>query len=175
MKNAGQVVTRTMPASKTCGTPFDPQTQCYPVPLARLPLEDREGFRSSPARTIRGRRIHDQGRPDHGHMSRISVLFRTTAVRLSALYLVPFSLCAAFLVFYVTGMSERLLQQQTREAIRRRSGADRRRIRPGRHQRAGFARSSAGHVSPEPISTSLRVRTERFLAGNVAAGAGAAR
>lgn len=50
-------------------------------------------------------------------MSRISVLFRTTAVRLSALYLVLFSLCAAFLVFYVTGMSERLLQQQTRDSI----------------------------------------------------------
>ncbi|WP_081157994.1 sensor histidine kinase [Ensifer aridi] len=50
-------------------------------------------------------------------MSKFSVLFRTTAVRLSALYLVLFSLCAAFLVFYVTGMSERLLQQQTREAI----------------------------------------------------------
>ncbi|HXV30168.1 MAG TPA: ATP-binding protein [Sinorhizobium sp.] len=50
-------------------------------------------------------------------MSKFSVLFRTTAVRLSALYLVLFSLCAAFLVFYVTGMSERLLEQQTREAI----------------------------------------------------------
>lgn len=50
-------------------------------------------------------------------MSKFGVLFRTTAVRLSALYLVLFSLCAVFLVFYVTGMSERLLQQQTREAI----------------------------------------------------------
>jgi len=50
-------------------------------------------------------------------MSKVSVLFRTTAVRLSALYLILFSLCAAILVFYVTGMSERLLQQQTREAI----------------------------------------------------------
>ena len=50
-------------------------------------------------------------------MSRFSALFRTTAVRLSALYLVLFSICAAFLVFYVTGMSERLLQQQTRDAI----------------------------------------------------------
>lgn len=50
-------------------------------------------------------------------MSKIGVLFRTTAVRLSALYLILFSLCAAFLVFYVTGMSERLLQQQTRDAV----------------------------------------------------------
>lgn len=50
-------------------------------------------------------------------MGRIGVLFRTTAVRLSALYLILFSLCAAFLVFYVTGMSERLLAEQTREAV----------------------------------------------------------
>lgn len=50
-------------------------------------------------------------------MSKLRVLFRTTAVRLSALYLILFSLCAAFLVIYVTGMSERLLQQQTRDAV----------------------------------------------------------
>ncbi|RDL52438.1 Signal transduction histidine-protein kinase BaeS [Ensifer sp. M14] len=50
-------------------------------------------------------------------MSKLGVLLRTTAVRLSALYLILFSLCAAFLVFYVTGMSERLLQQQTRDAV----------------------------------------------------------
>ncbi|WEZ83975.1 ATP-binding protein [Rhizobium sp. 32-5/1] len=50
-------------------------------------------------------------------MSRLRVLFRTTAVRLSALYLILFSICAAFLVFYVTGMSQRLLEQQTKEAV----------------------------------------------------------
>ena len=50
-------------------------------------------------------------------MNRLSVLFRTTAFRLSALYLLLFSLCAAFLVFYVTAMSEGLLQQQTRDAV----------------------------------------------------------
>lgn len=50
-------------------------------------------------------------------MSRLRVLFRTTAVRLSALYLVLFSLCAAFLVIYVTAMSQRLLEQQTRDAV----------------------------------------------------------
>ena len=50
-------------------------------------------------------------------MSRLSVLFRTTAVRLSALYLLLFSLCAAFLVFYVTAMSQRLLEQQTKDSV----------------------------------------------------------
>ncbi|OBZ96040.1 histidine kinase [Pararhizobium polonicum] len=50
-------------------------------------------------------------------MSRLRVLFRTTAVRLSALYLLLFSLCAAILVFYVTAMSQRLLEQQTKDAV----------------------------------------------------------
>jgi signal transduction histidine kinase len=50
-------------------------------------------------------------------MSRLRLLFRSTAVRLSALYIVLFALCAAFLVVYVTAMSERLLAQQVREGL----------------------------------------------------------
>ncbi|OJF97368.1 sensor histidine kinase [Pararhizobium antarcticum] len=50
-------------------------------------------------------------------MSRLRILLRTTAVRLSALYLILFSICAAFLVFYVTAMSQGLLEQQTRDAV----------------------------------------------------------
>ncbi|OQP85099.1 two-component sensor histidine kinase [Rhizobium rhizosphaerae] len=50
-------------------------------------------------------------------MSRLRVLWRTTAVRLSALYLLLFSLCALLLVVYVTAMSQRLLTNQTREAV----------------------------------------------------------
>ncbi|WP_159952886.1 ATP-binding protein [Rhizobium sp. 18065] len=50
--------------------------------------------------------------------SRMSVLFRSTAVRLSALYILLFALCAAFLVFYVTGLSERILNNQTRESLK---------------------------------------------------------
>jgi len=38
-------------------------------------------------------------------------------VRLSALYILLFALCAAFLVFYVTALSEKLLNQQTRDAV----------------------------------------------------------
>ncbi|KQW31115.1 histidine kinase [Rhizobium sp. Root274] len=49
--------------------------------------------------------------------SRLGVVLRSTAVRLSALYIVLFALCAAFLVFYVTGLSERILNNQTREAL----------------------------------------------------------
>ncbi|MHB0953613.1 MAG: sensor histidine kinase [Allorhizobium sp.] len=50
-------------------------------------------------------------------MSRAGVLFKSTAVRLSALYIVLFAICAAFLVIYVTALSERLLNQQTRESL----------------------------------------------------------
>ncbi|MDH4442487.1 MAG: ATP-binding protein [Rhizobium sp.] len=49
--------------------------------------------------------------------SRLGVVLRSTAVRLSALYILLFALCAAFLVFYVTGLSERILSNQTREAL----------------------------------------------------------
>ena len=49
--------------------------------------------------------------------SRLRLMFRSTAVRLSALYILLFALCAAFLVFYVTAMSERLLVQQTRQSL----------------------------------------------------------
>ena len=49
--------------------------------------------------------------------SRLRLLFSSTAVRLSALYILLFALCAAFLVFYVTALSERLLNHQTRDAV----------------------------------------------------------
>ncbi|OCJ18111.1 two-component sensor histidine kinase [Rhizobium sp. AC44/96] len=50
-------------------------------------------------------------------MSRFWFLFKSTAVRLSALYILLFAICAATLVFYVTAMSERLLTSQIREAV----------------------------------------------------------
>ena len=49
-------------------------------------------------------------------------MFRSTAVRLSALYILLFALCAAFLVVYVTAMSERLLAQQTRQSLQEEVG-----------------------------------------------------
>jgi hypothetical protein len=50
-------------------------------------------------------------------MSRFRVLFKSTAVRLSALYILLFALCAAVLVFYVTALSDRLLTGQIRNAV----------------------------------------------------------
>lgn len=47
----------------------------------------------------------------------------TTAVRLSALYLALFAICAIALVFYVTAISERLLRDQTQRAVKVELGA----------------------------------------------------
>ena len=50
-------------------------------------------------------------------MNRLRAMFGTTAVRLSALYLALFAICAIVLVFYVTSLSERLLREQTQETV----------------------------------------------------------
>jgi signal transduction histidine kinase len=49
--------------------------------------------------------------------SRFRAMLSTTAVRLSALYLALFAICAVVLVFYVTAISEGLLRGQTETAI----------------------------------------------------------
>lgn len=51
-------------------------------------------------------------------MTSLRFLLKSTAVRLSAVYILLFALCAAFLVFYVTALSERLMTQQTRDTLR---------------------------------------------------------
>ena len=48
---------------------------------------------------------------------RLTALARTTSVRLSALYLVLFVVCAVVLLFYVMSMAERFLQSQTQQTI----------------------------------------------------------
>ena len=48
---------------------------------------------------------------------RLPAIFRTTAARLSALYLLLFGLCAVGLVFYMTALSARMLTSQTQDTI----------------------------------------------------------
>lgn len=50
-------------------------------------------------------------------VKRARLMFRSTAVRLSALYILLFAICAGFLVIYVTALSEKTLVQQTRQTI----------------------------------------------------------
>jgi signal transduction histidine kinase len=47
----------------------------------------------------------------------VPAIMRTTAARLSALYLLLFALCAILLVFYMTPLSSRMLTAQTQETI----------------------------------------------------------
>ena len=55
-------------------------------------------------------------------MSRLRLLLRSTAVRLSAVYIVLFALCAGFLVIYVTATSERLIVNEIRETLTQEAG-----------------------------------------------------
>ncbi|MCT7376046.1 sensor histidine kinase [Chelativorans salis] len=50
-------------------------------------------------------------------MPALPAIMKTTAARLSALYLILFAICAVVLVIYVTSLSVRMITTQTREAI----------------------------------------------------------
>jgi signal transduction histidine kinase len=50
-------------------------------------------------------------------MAALRAIMKTTAARLSALYLILFAICAILLVFYMTSLSVRMLEGQTRETI----------------------------------------------------------
>ena len=50
-------------------------------------------------------------------MSGLRAIMKTTAARLSALYLLLFAACALLLVMYMTSLSVRNLVSQTRETI----------------------------------------------------------
>ncbi|KGF68225.1 histidine kinase [Hoeflea sp. BAL378] len=67
-------------------------------------------------------------------MSRLRAMLSTTAVRLSALYLGLFALCAVALVFYVTAISEGMQRDRTQGAI-----ANELRVVAGAYRRAGVA------------------------------------
>ena len=50
-------------------------------------------------------------------MAALPVIMRTTAARLSALYLILFTICAVALVFYMTSLSLSILDSQTRVSV----------------------------------------------------------
>lgn len=62
-----------------------------------------------------GRTMHQKIRsPDHTTMNRLGIVLRTTAFRLSALYLGLFAICAVVLVIYVTALFSSISNHQTR-------------------------------------------------------------
>ncbi len=54
-------------------------------------------------------------------MGQLGILLKNTAVRLSALYILLFALCAAVLVIYVGGMFENFLRDQARVSVQQES------------------------------------------------------
>ena len=101
MRHAGQVVTRTMLLENVWDYHFDPQTNVIDVHVSRLRGKIEKGFDSAaPAHGAR-RRLHAQGRVTDG-CAGLPAIMKTTAARLSALYLLLFALCAVLLVFYMT-------------------------------------------------------------------------
>lgn len=91
---------------------------------------------------------------------------KTTAARLSALFLVLFALCAAVLVFYMSSLSARMLLSQTREAI-----AAEAQVLGGAYSRGGLPAlvRRVGTRSRQP-GANLYLISEpsgRILAGNV--------
>jgi signal transduction histidine kinase len=50
-------------------------------------------------------------------MAALRAIMKTTAARLSALYLILFAICAILLVFYMTSLSVHMLEAQTRDTI----------------------------------------------------------
>ena len=101
-------------------------------------------------------------------MSRLRAMLSTTAVRLSALYLGLFALCAIALVFYVTAISEGMQRDRTQSAI-----ADELRIVAAAYRRGGVT----GLVrvierrSRQPGANlyAIAMPTGDLIAGNIAA------
>ena len=50
-------------------------------------------------------------------MQKLAAIMKTTAARLSALYLLLFAISALILVYYMTSLSERMLTSQTRATV----------------------------------------------------------
>ena len=112
MKNAGQVVTRTMLLEHVWDYHFDPQTNVIDVHVSRLRAKVDKGFDKAahpygPRRRLHGPRRRRREGPGSGPaVSRrdrrpLGKLVRTTAFKLSAAYLVVFTVFAFSTLGYV--------------------------------------------------------------------------
>lgn len=100
-------------------------------------------------------------------MSRFRALLRTTAVRLSALYLGLFAISAVVLVFYVTDMTTSLLTNQTKQVVQ-----DELKVLGNFYRRGGVALliTHIDRRSREPSANLYTIAAPNgsILAGNVA-------
>ena len=151
MNHAGQVVTRTMLLENVWDYHFDPQTNVIDVHVSRLRCKIEKGFDKPLLHTVRGAGYMLKAGLHGAHGCR--AIMRTTAVRLSALYLLLFALCAVLLVFYMTSLSARMLLAQTQETINEEVLGLAAGIPARRHCRFWCASSSSDRASRAPIST----------------------
>ncbi len=98
--------------------------------------------------------------------ARLPAILRTTAARLSALYLILFAICAIVLVFYMTSLSARMLAAQTMETINEEVAN-----LGGAYQRGGLQRlvRVIGQRARQPGANLYLIADAngRILAGNV--------
>ena len=123
MKHAGQVVTRTMLLENVWDYHFDPQTNVIDVHISRLRSKIDKGFSQPLLHTVRGagymiRETSDVVVPRTGsRMTALGKLFRTTAFKLTLVYLTVFALFAAFLLGYFAWNTRRLITEQITETV----------------------------------------------------------
>ena len=94
-------------------------------------------------------------------MTALGKLLRTTAFRLTLVYLLVFALFAAFLLGYFALNTRRLITEQITTHGRRRDRRPGGAIQPGRHPAAGVRRSSCARAGRGRASTSSRRRPAR--------------
>src|SRR5262245_59999287 len=111
MKHAGQVVTRTMLLENVWDYHFDPQTNVIDVHISRLRSKIDKGFDRPLLHTIRGAgyMIRDGIR---AAVAAFGKLIRTTAFRLTLVYLLLFALFAASLLAFFAWNTRRLITEQ---------------------------------------------------------------
>ena len=87
-------------------------------------------------------------------MTAFGKLIRTTAFRLTLVYLFLFALFAASLLGYFAWNTRRLITEQIATTVNAEIGEHQRHLRTPRPARAGFHASRTGRCGPAPISTS---------------------
>ena len=117
MKHAGKVVTRTMLLENVWDYHFDPQTNVIDVHMSRLRAKIDKGFDQPAAAHGARRRLHDAGRC----LASSFRLFRTTAFKLSAIFLAVFTVFSLFLIGTIAGNMNAILEAQMGAASTRNS------------------------------------------------------
>ena len=117
MKHAGQVVTRTMLLENVWDYHFDPQTNVIDVHISRLRSKIDKGFSQPLLRARQSDTVIRGAGYVMDDVTALGKLFRTTAFKLTLVYLTVFALFAAFLLGYFAWNTRRLITEQITETV----------------------------------------------------------